>query len=251
MILAYHSVSPVRRDPIAVPVEAFRTQVSWLARHGWRGVTLGEYLAAPAPRRGLVAFTFDDGYADVAQYAAHILESEGWRATLFVVTGLTGTDRMLKPERYLEKYGGRAEDYRMLTWEAVGALAKRGYEIGSHSVTHPLLTTLPDEEALHEMAESRRMIESRLGVSARWFCYPSGDHDTRIAKLVREAGYEGACVTPSGPGVTESPFTHRRIGVYRSDGPFRFRVKMSPAFTSARDTGWIWSTWRTLTSFIS
>lgn len=90
----------------------------------------------------------------------------------------------------------------MLTWEQVAELADAGWEIGSHTMEHHLLPSLPRERALAEIADSRRVLRAK-GYAAETFAYPNGDWTPDLAGAVRDAGYRLAVST-------ESPFRPRR-----------------------------------------
>ena len=87
----------------------------------------------------------------------------------------------------------------MMSWTQLRKLAASGHEIGSHSLTHPLLTLLDQGRLEHEVAGSRERIEAELGLPCESFCYPNGDCDERVVDAVRRAGYRRAVVTAWGP----------------------------------------------------
>jgi len=69
-------------------------------------------------------------------------------------------------------------------------------EIGAHSVTHPVLASLPQERQRAEIVGSKQQLEAILGRAVDRFAYPHGapEHFTReTAVLVREAGFRSAC----------------------------------------------------------
>jgi peptidoglycan/xylan/chitin deacetylase (PgdA/CDA1 family) len=93
-ILLYHRVTDLTNDPwqLAVPPEAFATQLAMLARHT-TCLPLAEFLqrrAAGSLPRNATAVTFDDGYADNLIEALPLLERHGIPATVFVLTGFVG-----------------------------------------------------------------------------------------------------------------------------------------------------------------
>ena len=105
----------------------------------------------------------------------------------------------------------------MMTWEQLRAMVARGHEVGSHSMTHQLLPQLDDAALAYEVAESRRVLEARLGSKVETFCYPNGDADARVVRAVREAGYARALSTrwgPNDPGT--SPFDISRCDIQAS-----------------------------------
>src|SRR5205814_6959228 len=68
----------------------------------------------------------------------------------------------------------RAE-YDLATWQELKALDPRVVTIGSHTMSHPILTSLTADETDAELRESRTRLEARLQRPATLFCYPNGD----------------------------------------------------------------------------
>lgn len=97
--------------------------------------------------------------------------------------------------------GEEQQDDRLMDWQQLAALASAGHEIGSHGLTHEILPQLDDRALESEVAESRRLIERRLDVPVRAFCYPNGDVDDRVVRAVQLAGYRSAVSVE--PGVNE------------------------------------------------
>ena len=93
--------------------------------------------------------------------------------------------------------GGRPEEserYRCMTAEELRLTAGGGLiEIGSHTRTHPVLARRPVEEQRSEIAESKTALEAAAGEDVVSFSYPNGSRCPATVKLVREAGYLGAC----------------------------------------------------------
>lgn len=94
-------------------------------------------------------------------------------------------------------------DYRVMTAEEVRRLGDGGLvEVGSHTVTHPVLATQPVEIQRKEIMESKQRIEALLGHSVTAFSYPyggQGDVGQDAVRLVQEAGYEVACANFPSP----------------------------------------------------
>ncbi|MCX7217584.1 MAG: polysaccharide deacetylase family protein [Burkholderiales bacterium] len=90
----------------------------------------------------------------------------------------------------------------MLTREMVANLAKQGIEIGGHTITHPILTTLDDDAARYEINENKRVLEEIIDKPVRLFAYPNGkvgiDFDQRHSRMVQEAGYFASFTTGFG-----------------------------------------------------
>lgn len=68
----------------------------------------------------------------------------------------------------------------------------KDFEIGSHTITHPLLTRIAPEEAETEIVESKRLLEQMLDQPINSFCYPRGYSNPAIQEMVVNAGYDNA-----------------------------------------------------------
>ena len=234
-ILAYHAVHPDRQDVINVSPHRFARQMQWLADHGFRGVSLQTYQKAvasqspEAPR--MVAITFDDGYLDNLTHALPILQKHRFNATIFIVPGRVGTG-MIHDEAWLQQFPSvPPAAYAYLDWSHLELLQATGVELGSHTVTHPLLDQLSLSEQESEIKESKRLLESRLNAPVTSFCYPAGHFTDDCLRFVREAGYGQAVVTPYQSGqIRDGEFTLKRAGLYRDDTLARFVFKVSPLF---------------------
>jgi peptidoglycan/xylan/chitin deacetylase (PgdA/CDA1 family) len=84
----------------------------------------------------------------------------------------------------------------------VQSLHKAGMEIGGHTVHHPILASIPADEARREIAEGKAALEAMTGAPLRLFAYPNGKpHEDYLAEhvaMAREFGFEGAVSTSWG-----------------------------------------------------
>jgi peptidoglycan/xylan/chitin deacetylase (PgdA/CDA1 family) len=87
--------------------------------------------------------------------------------------------------------------YDIMRWSDLSSLDQKLITIGSHTMTHPILTTLDAEQLEFELAEGRRSLEQRLNRPVDYFCYPNGAHDARVREAVKKA-YRAAVTTESG-----------------------------------------------------
>ena len=83
------------------------------------------------------------------------------------------------------------ERFDLMSWDELASLDPSLITIGSHTMSHPNLTTLTHEELDFEVQESRRVLEDRLGRNIDYFCYPDGFHDKTVVESVRRV-YRGA-----------------------------------------------------------
>jgi peptidoglycan/xylan/chitin deacetylase (PgdA/CDA1 family) len=118
----------------------------------------------------------------------------------------------------------------MLNWDDVQGLMGLGVTIGAHTVSHPILSRLTDEEARVEVFDSRRMIEAACGRAPRAFAYPNGrpeDYSPAIQTLVREAGFTCAVTTTFGVNTMSTPpYELRRGGPWEPHLP-TFTLKLA------------------------
>lgn len=105
-------------------------------------------------------------------------------AKIFIKAGIPVTLYLTVGHAYLARQKG----YMPLTDQQVTWMAKH-CEIGSHTVTHPLLTRIPEEEAYNEIVDSKNMLEAQFNRSVHSFCPPRGYMNEALAKMVKEAGY--------------------------------------------------------------
>jgi peptidoglycan/xylan/chitin deacetylase (PgdA/CDA1 family) len=236
LVLCYHAVSPTWPAPLSVTPDALDRQLARLVDRGYRGATFTEAVLAPPARRTL-AVTFDDAFRSVLDAAKPILDRHGLPGTLFVPTDWPGRD---EPMRWpgIERWLGTEHEHelRALSWEEIGALAAAGWEIGSHTCSHPHLPRLDDATLAHELDRSRATIERRLGRACTALAYPYGSVDARVERAAATAGYAAAAALPR-LLYPPRPLCWPRTGVYHDDTPGRFRLKASPALRRARRSG--------------
>lgn len=115
--------------------------------------------------------------------------------------------------------GSRLETIRipelMLSWEQLEAVSRDGVTVGAHTVTHPILAQVSDEQARSEIAGSKAALQQRLGRPIEHFCYPNGqaaDFSDAHEAMARAAGFRSACSTLSGVNQhSTNRFSLRRI----------------------------------------
>jgi len=111
-------------------------------------------------------------------------------------------------EEFCARVGAELPTDLMMTRDQVQRLASAGMEIGAHTMTHPILRTLSDEEARREIHESRAVLESMVGGSVRAFAYPNGrprdDYSERDKAIVKSLGFDYALSTQWGAASARS-----------------------------------------------
>ena len=273
VILAYHRVARVERDPhlLCVDPDTFADQIDHLRRQV-EIIPLSSLKERSSGRR--VVITFDDGYADNAGVGKTVLEAMSVPATFFVTAGMVGMrreywwDRLeallfsssldrdhleveltgqrtlidvrsdqarrrthaaiharLRKlpvsiiERFLDELTNELksatvdrETYRVMNEQELLSLSGSDlFEVGAHTVSHPLLAAQSVDEQRNEISNSRSILEELTGVQVRTFSYPFGGRDAfnrATVRLVEQAGYMFACTGLSGP-------VSRRLGRLR------------------------------------
>jgi peptidoglycan/xylan/chitin deacetylase (PgdA/CDA1 family) len=188
-ILYYHyiRINPNPRDHVgfglSTPPAAFRAQMQYLADHGFHVLSLHQAVVAIQNHSGLpsrsVVLTFDDGYADSFSTAVPILQSHGFTATTFVITGRMG-------------WGG------YLTPSQIVATDSMGFTIGAHTVDHVALAAQVPARASWEIKQSKLTLETLLGHPVRDFAYPYGSFNLYDMAQAKSLGFETAVSTLSG-----------------------------------------------------
>lgn len=239
LILAYHRVNPEVRDGLSVAPETLRGHLVSLLDRGLDNVVLEEAIGATAGAFQSKAFavTFDDGYQDNMIHAAPVLADLGLRATVYLVSGMIDSP---EPFPWLDTSHGFDElDLHMTTSQLEQGLERGVFTYGSHTMTHPMLSTLDTDAARDEIAASKGDLETRLGIPVSTFCYPAGDFVAETVGLVTAAGYAAAVVTPN-RYIPETMHTLHRVGIYSHITPRLFSVKVSGAMRQAQKTRLFW-----------
>lgn len=232
IVLCYHAVSECWPAALSVTPTALRDQLDVLRRRGYRGATFSD-VALGRARGKVVAVTFDDAFGSVLALGKPILDAAAMPATVFVPTGFVGREGPMAWPGTDGWVGGPHEDeLSCMSWDELRGLRDAGWEIGSHTRSHPFLTRLSDGELAAELEASRADCERELG-ECESLAYPYGDHDERVVAATRAAGYATACTLPDTMHAAR-PLAWPRIGVYHVDTKARFRLKLSPAVQRLR-----------------
>jgi peptidoglycan/xylan/chitin deacetylase (PgdA/CDA1 family) len=209
-ILMYHVIAAppagARYPGLYVRPAEFAGEVQWLARNGYRAVTLERVWNAwhglgRLPRRPVV-LTFDDGYRSDFTNALPILRRLRWPGVLNLEVANT------RPV-----WGTRPGE--------VEALVDAHWEIDAHTLTHPDLTRLSPAEVWRQVDGSRLAIRREFHVPVEFFCYPSGRFDREVEQLVRRAGFDAATTTVEGLArPSADPYALDRVRVTGGLGAF-------------------------------
>jgi peptidoglycan/xylan/chitin deacetylase (PgdA/CDA1 family) len=184
-VLMYHDVRVQISNDFDVSTEDFKKQLDWLADHGYKTLSLDEYIDCALNKKAFpeksVLITFDDGYSGIYKYAAPELHKRNMHAVFFVIRDLLGTE--LPPDQHNAKY-----DY--VTREQVKALSQDPlFSIGSHTNTHSMPHELSLLQLSKEYSESKKYIEELTGKPCQALAFPVGYYDKDLLKLVEKTNY--------------------------------------------------------------
>jgi peptidoglycan/xylan/chitin deacetylase (PgdA/CDA1 family) len=196
-ILVYHELGAA---PAGAPFPGlyvsdadFSAEMAWLHSNGYEAVTLNEVMDAwfhggTLPHKPIV-ITFDNGYLPQITFAPSVMSRYGWPGVLNEIT-----ENHLHPNQ-------------------IRSILRVGWEVDSHSLTHPDLTTLDAAELQAQVAGSRTFLRRTFHIPVNSFCYPSSRYDAATIAAVRAAGYTNATTENPGYASSSEAFTLPRFEI--------------------------------------
>lgn len=217
-ILMYHHLADLPRDATeleqtwTVAPKNFDAQMKLVAERGFRTITMAQLVAHLRDRQPLpgkpIIISFDDGWEEQYTVAFPILKQYGLSGTFFVYTN--PLDRK-----------------QFLAWKQIEEMVAAGMDFQAHSLTHPHLRTLAPEVAYREIAESKNILEKRLGKPVVAFSYPFGEYDDAVIQMVKRAGFASAVTLAAGyKQRLDELFTLHRIRVSYNDSQEDFAKRL-------------------------
>ena len=166
-ILYYHAVNDHIEgieELFVSPIE-LEKQMAFLKRNDYTVITFDQIKDIRNIENPII-ITFDDGYEDNYSYAYPVLKKYGFQATIFLCS------------EFIDKsfYLSTAQIKEMATL----------INFQGHSISHPYLTRLANEEVDKELGESKKIIESITAKGVNVFAYPIGDYDQRIMDITKK-----------------------------------------------------------------
>ncbi len=142
-----------------------------------------------------ILITFDDGHKGNYKYAFPVLMRYGFCATFFCTSSYIG-------------------EASMLTWEEIKAMVDAGMSVQSHTLTHPFLKQLGDEEVRRELGQSKKIIEGQIGEKVEFISLPHGSYGRNYRRIAEEEGFMAGCSSIAGiNGTLTDRYLLRRIHV--------------------------------------
>jgi peptidoglycan/xylan/chitin deacetylase (PgdA/CDA1 family) len=118
-----------------------------------------------------------------------------------------------------------------------------GIDFGAHTVSHPLLTRIGDDQLTRELAGARQILEDRFKRPMTTMAYPFGNYDRRVIEGTARAGYiVGATSDPHPTPCGVDPLVLPRVGICEamlSREPGQF----DPSLFMLHMSAMLWRTW--------
>lgn len=206
-VLMYHDVmgAPASaggafdiKPPYGIDTAVFKEQMRVLSEKDYRSILFKEF-SSVEPGSKPVVITFDDGLSGNFDQALPVLKKHGFKAVFFVIS-----DKVGKPG--------------YMTWDELKVLTDNGMSVQSHTVSHESLETLSMDEVCYELAESKRVIEERLGAKVDSISFPHGSYTGKVLQAAVESGYEFICTSDmvTNYATSRRPVVIGRIAVRRN-----------------------------------
>ncbi len=214
-IMTYHQIEATTNPKMdTVTPRSFEQQMSFLRKYKYNVISFEEYVSGARHGKSFpkntVIIHFDDGYLNNYTEAFPILKKYNLPAMCFIVSDMVGQDLLF------------------VDWKQVREMDSNGFHIGSHTRRHSYLPSLSHQDALDEIAGSKRIIEEKLGRPVDYFVYPSGGFSDSVKDIVISAGYKAAGTTNRGRDrLNKDMFELNRIRIKDSDHGFILWAKLS------------------------
>lgn len=129
----------------------------------------------------LFSVSWDDGHP-LDMRVAELMHKHGIQGTFYV------------PSRVAPGGSCNPNGFAVMSTEQLRQLGT-AFEIGSHTMDHKSLHSLPPDEARYQVAAGKRWLEDQMGRRVEGFCYPNGHHDAAVRDIVRDCGFSYARTT--------------------------------------------------------
>lgn len=205
VILCYHKVGSEAEEGrwLNCAPSTLDSHARFFKRFKWPGF-LPHQFATDRPEG--ICFTFDDAYVSAVNLVPTILEGSGYRGAFYVVPSLAGQHSSWDSEKARP----------LATWGELLDVARRGHEVGNHTLSHPRLADLSLDEQIRELSEAQKMLSER-GFGVRSACYPYGSFNADTLKAMKQCGLSVGLKLAKSPVYGESALELNRIVVAFSD----------------------------------
>lgn len=217
-ILMYHKIPDHEiqsEHKIFVTKSKFKKHLQFFKNRGFTTLTFSEISdfrsglrpMSQFPKKPLI-LTFDDGYEDNLLNASPLLAEFGFKAQLFLLA-----ESSIASNQW--DLGGTEPSHKIVSGAERQKWKSSKFEVGSHGFSHRKFTSLNDAEALHELTQSKKLLEAELNSPVKVFAFTYGITDQRSVSVAEASGYEYAANTDSGGMLMEEePFSVFRVNIF-------------------------------------
>jgi len=221
-IINYHKIYPTFDIGITTrhPVQ-FYQDLKTLKDLKFNPVTFSKiYQDSNIPENPII-ITFDDAYEALLDYAIPAMEEFGFRGVVYVPTDYIGKNNDWDVQLGKLKFNH-------LDKNQLAELHEAGYEIGSHTGSHRLLTKLSNKDLKIELSESKKILEKITNNLVYSISYPFGKFDQRTIEYSKEVGYfyGVAAIHYQRAKIVDNLFALKRYNIYRFDSNRQFQSKL-------------------------
>ncbi|PKL92832.1 MAG: hypothetical protein CVV21_00365 [Candidatus Goldiibacteriota bacterium HGW-Goldbacteria-1] len=212
-------------DIYYISPDMFEEHLKYLKENKYNVISMSEYVKyvekGKNPPAKTVVITIDDGYRSIYEKAYPLLKKYGYTATTYLYN------------HFLP--GGK----NALNVAQIKEMAADGFEFGSHSATHPILSLkqktrkgkkylMDDKEYLgfleNEILGSKKYLEDKTGLVMDTIAYPYGAYSEEVIAFVKKAGYKaGFSVVPSYNTAETDKYALKRTMLYNNSDIEKFK----------------------------
>ncbi len=221
-IINYHKISPLYDIGITTRhPKRFENDLKILKKYQFNTITFKDLINSQAEISNPIIITFDDAYDNIIKYALPLMTSYGFKGIIYPVTNFIGgyNDWDVQVGKFKFKH---------LDWQELKEIKELGFEIGSHTQSHELLTGMSYQQQFKELSESKKELQDTLGVEVYSISYPFGRFNQETIRCTEEAGYKYGLASIYFKNIEEkkSSYALRRFNIYRFDTSEQFELKI-------------------------
>ncbi|MFO8061328.1 MAG: polysaccharide deacetylase family protein [bacterium] len=221
-IISFHKISnKPEMGGTFCTVRQFKAFMDYIACHDYSTVPLDRLIEERKDKE--IAVFFDDAYEDVYEKAFPIMKDRDLRGAVCPVAGFIGRKN---------DWDRGPGSFRHMDGKQIMELREAGFDIVSHSMTHPDLRKLPAAELMREVSDSKKILEDLTGQKIDYFIYPYGLYNKRVKHAVKKAGYKAAFTSYNEDNAVFDRFAIGRNTMYIIDSVIDLKIILnrSPLF---------------------
>ena len=175
-IFIYHRFNDARYPTTNTTLEELRKEFDYFKKNGYEVIPLEKLVQALHNKENIpdnwVVLTIDDNYKSFYEHGLALFKEYNYPFSMFVYVNATE-----------HKYGD------FMSWEQLKEIRQFG-SLEFHSLNHPHMTQLSDDELKKDFEEGLSLFEKRLGIKPRYFSYPFGEYSPRVKAIAQQYGFQ-------------------------------------------------------------